>query len=71
MKLTYNVLCVDDRIKSLDEEKKFLSNFNMTVGIKTKYTDIEVKPSPREEPTAFLKRILTEIKEAFAKNIYY
>jgi len=70
MKLTYNVLCVDDRISTLDKTQSDLFEFNNNVGIETKYTDIEVKPGPRENPDDFWLRILTEIEEAFAENIY-
>ena len=70
MKLTYNVLCVDDKISTLEETKTYLSAFNNNVGIETNYKDIEVTPGPREEPTDFWSRILTEIEGAFAENIY-
>jgi CheY-like chemotaxis protein len=70
MKLIYRILCVDDKIGTLDETKTYLSSFNERVGIETIYTDIEVKPGAREEPDDFWTRIVTEIESAFAENTY-
>ena len=70
MKLTYNVLCVDDEISSLEKTKSDLFEFNNNVGIETTYKDIEVMPGPREEPDPFWLRISAEIETAFAENVY-
>ncbi len=70
MKLTYNVLCVDDKISTLDETKDYLSASNRNVGIETCYKDIEVKPGPREDPTDFWARILLKIEESFSDRTY-
>lgn len=70
MKLTYNVLCIDDIISSLDVTKTKLFDFNDKVGIKTKYKDIEVKPGARENPDVFWERIVGEIDSAFDENVY-
>lgn len=65
MKLTYNVLCIDDKISSLDETKQFLSSFNNEVGIETQYIDIEVKIGARDDPDDFWMKIVGEIEESF------
>jgi len=70
MKLTYHVLCIDDKIESLDETKEYLTAFNTNVGIETKYTDIEVKIGPREEPDNFWMSIIGKIEESFAENTF-
>jgi CheY-like chemotaxis protein len=70
MKLTYYVLCLDDEINTLEEPKNYLSAFNNNVGIETKYTDIEVKIGPREDPDDFWMKIISKIEKAFAENTY-
>jgi len=70
MKLTYNVLCVDDEISLLEETKSDLCTFNSNVGIETNYKDIEVKPGSREDPEFFWLRISAEIEKAFKENVY-
>lgn len=70
MKLTYNVLCLDDRISSLDETKQYLSALNSEVGIETQYTDIEVKIGAREKPDDFWLSIVGKIEDSFLKNTF-
>jgi len=70
VKLTYNVLCLDDKIKSLDETKQYLTVFNNNVGIEIKYTDIEVKIGPRDDPDDFWMKIVGEIEHSFTENTF-
>jgi CheY-like chemotaxis protein len=70
VKLTYNVLCLDDKIKSLDDTKQYLTAFNNNVGIETKYTNIEVKIGPRDDPDDFWMKIVGEIEQSFANNTF-
>lgn len=70
MKLTYHVLCIDDKISTLDDTKTFLSSFNESVGIETKFTDIEVKIGPRDEPSEFWLNVVGKIENSFAENTY-
>ncbi|MEZ8616353.1 response regulator [Vibrio splendidus] len=70
MKLTYHVLCIDDKIRTLDEDKDNLSLFNSSVGIETKYTDIEAVPTAREDEIQFLDRLELRIQQAFDENTY-
>jgi CheY-like chemotaxis protein len=70
VKLTYNVLCLDDKISLLDDDKKNLSLFNSNVGIETKYTDIEVKIGPRDDPENFWMNIVGKIEESFTENTF-
>lgn len=70
MKLAYHVLCIDDKIRTLDDDKANLSLFNSNVGIETKYTDIEAVPTSREDEIEFLGRLELRIQEAFDENTY-
>lgn len=70
MKLTYNVLCLDDKISTLDKDKIDLSLFNSNVGIETNYTNIEVKIGPRDDPDEFWLSILGRIEESFTENTF-
>ena len=70
MKLTYKVLCLDDRISSLDETKRYLSALNNEVGIETQYTDIEVKIGARDNPDDFWMNIVGKIEDSFAENTF-
>lgn len=70
MKLTYHVLCIDDQISLLDDPKRGLSAFNDALGIETKYTDIEVKIGPRDDPDDFWMNIVGKIENSFTKNTF-
>lgn len=70
MKLAYNVLCLDDRISSLDETKQYLSALNSEVGIETQYTDIEVKIGARDDPEDFWMSIVDKIENSFSENTF-
>lgn len=71
MKLTYNVLCIDDRIDSLKDTKQYLTGVNDNVGIETKYYDIPVVPTPTEKPEDFWERIVSQIEGAFIPDEVY
>ena len=70
MKLTYNILCLDDNISSLDESKQYLTAFNDAVGIETKYTDIQVKIGARDDPDEFWESIVGKIENSFLENTF-
>lgn len=70
MKLTYHVLCIDDKISSLADPKKDLIAFNDEVGIETKFRDIEALPTTREDEIQFQNRLENEIGKAFEENTY-
>lgn len=70
MKLSYHVLCIDDKISLLDDPKRNLSAFNDAIGIETKFWDIKALPTAREDEIAFQSRLEDEIKKAFVENTY-
>lgn len=70
MKLTYHVLCIDDKIITLEDKKDKISAFNDAVGIETLYTDIEVKIGPRDDPEQFWYSIIGKLEQSFAENTY-
>lgn len=71
MRLDYTILCIDDDIESLNDPKKHLKEFNDTVGIHTKYKDILVRPSAREnDPAKYKTRIEGMIVDAFGENTF-
>jgi CheY-like chemotaxis protein len=70
MKLTYHVLCIDDKISTLEDKKIKISAFNDAVGIETLYTDIEVKIGPRDDPDEFWLLIIDRIEQSFSENTY-
>lgn len=70
MKLSYNILCIDNDIKSLADDKARISEFNSKNGIEVIFTDIEVQIGAREEPAAFKDRIKQALNEKFETNIF-
>jgi CheY-like chemotaxis protein len=70
MKLTYNVLCIDDDISTLVAPKKSFSELNSSVGIETVFHDVEVKIGAREDPSVFRVRIEKKLKELFDEKIF-
>ena len=70
MKLTYNVLCIDDVISSLEATKKSFSDFNKSVGIDTVFHNVEVKIGARNLPPDFKKRIEAELKSLFEEKVF-
>lgn len=70
MKLSYNILCIDNDIKSLRDHKKSTSDFNLDVGIEVKFTDIEVKIGARENPEDFKERMKKALNDNFDKNTF-
>jgi CheY-like chemotaxis protein len=70
VKLTYNVLCIDDKISLLDDPKRYLSAFNDAIGIETKYTDIAVKIRATEDEDDFRLKIMKEIEDSFAERTF-
>lgn len=70
MKLTYNILCIDNDIKSLADDKAKILDFNSKNGIKVIFTDIEVQIGAREEPAAFKDRIKKSLNDEFETKVF-
>ena len=70
MKLSYNILCVDDEIESLSRAKDDFRKFNAEVGIDVVYHDVSTNPGPREKPEELEQRIREELTQKFKHNIF-
>ncbi|WP_137136010.1 hypothetical protein [Rhizobium sp. FKY42] len=71
MKLSYNVLCIDDQLASLSRNKTLFRQLNDSVGIDVVYRDINAAASPEEtEKAGYLARLKGEIDRAYAEATF-
>ncbi|MDP9759082.1 response regulator [Agrobacterium tumefaciens] len=71
MKLSYNVLCIDDRLSTLRRNKNRFSELNEEVGIEVVYQDIDAAAGPDEtEKPEYLARLKQDIDAAYATKVF-
>ncbi len=71
MRLTYNVLWIDDNLSRLSGVKGDFEDCNSEVGIETVYHDIDAKLGARETPEQFEERVANLISEKFLDSEQY
>lgn len=66
MRLSYKILCIDDKIDSLEEVQASIKAKNDLIGISTEFVDIPVVRPPRQlDQKAFRKDIYKKIEDTF------
>lgn len=70
MRLTYNVLWVDDNIKSLRRYKKELRDLNDNIGIVTNHFDMPIELGARETPETHRKQVSQDLATVLKEQIF-
>ncbi|MDW9536256.1 response regulator [Sinorhizobium meliloti] len=71
MKLSYNVLCIDDQLPTLRRNKNIFRDLNDDVGIEVAYHDINAAAGPTEtEKADYLARLKAEIDSAYEQTTF-
>ena len=70
MKLSYNVLWVDDNIESIAKYKEKLDDLNKKIGIKTDHEDQLVEMGAREAPDVHRNRIQQELESKLKEKVF-
>lgn len=68
MKLSYNVLCIDDNLSSLKRVKDDFEEYNLKVGIQVIFHDINAKISPLETFENYRTRLIKKISDQFSAS---